>query len=276
MGGPVPGMNTPGLPEFSGLAPLHGPAANLASPVAPPPPLPTGIPRAAPAAAPPVTDTNRRIARWAVDAWLLARQDSAEPQLAVQPSYGRSQAGAVLRYQLAPGAAHDVQAYARASAALAGPRERELAAGLSARPLPALPLRVYAEARVGESGGEAAVRPALFAVTELSPQRLPLGLRGEAYLQAGYVGGDRATAFVDGQARAERPIARRGEAEFTAGAGGWGGAQTGAARLDIGPTASASFPLGSGRARIAADFRLRVAGTAAPASGAAVTLSAGF
>jgi len=102
------------------------------------------------------------------------------------------------------------------------------------------------------------------------------GVRGEAYVQAGYVGGRFATAFVDGQARAERRVARLGEAEITAGTGAWGGAQKGAGRLDIGPTAAVSFRLGEARGRVAADYRFRVAGEAEPKSGPALTLSAGF
>ena len=118
------------------------------------------------------------------------------------------------------------------------------------------------------------------AVTEFPPVSLPLGTRGEAYVQGGYVGGRSATAFVDGQARVERPVVRSGEAEVTAGVGAWGGAQKGAARLDIGPTAAVSFRLGprsfGARGRVAADYRIRVAGDAEPASGPALTLSAGF
>lgn len=220
--------------------------------------------------------SGERDAGWSLDGWLLARQGSAAPLLAAQPSYGRSQAGAVLRYQLAPASTHRPQAHLRASTALAGPRERELAAGLSARPLPGVPLRAVVEARVSDSRGGTYLRPAAYAVTELPPQALPLGAWGEAYLQAGYVGGEGASPFVDGQARIERAIERLGDAEFSAGAGAWGGAQKGAARLDIGPTASVGFPLGEGRGRIAADYRVRVAGDAAPASGAALTLSAGF
>src|SRR5690606_21417691 len=105
---------------------------------------------------------------------------------------------------------------------------------------------------------------------------LPLGARGELYLQGGYVGGEFATAFVDGQARIERPLGRLGETELTAGAGAWGGAQKGAARLDIGPSAALTFRLGDGRGRVAADYRFRVVGEAEPASGPALTLSAGF
>lgn len=56
-----------------------------------------------------------------------------------------------------------------------------------------------------------------------------------------------------------------------------GGAQKGAARLDVGPAASAAVGLGeSGGARLAVDWRFRVAGSAAPKSGPALTLSAGF
>ena len=120
------------------------------------------------------------------------------------------------------------------------------------------------------------VRPAIFAVTEVPQMRLPLSVRGEAYVQAGYVGGDFATAFVDGQARLERQVARFGDSELTGGAGVWGGAQKGAARLDVGPTAGLSFRLGEARGHVAADYRFRVAGDAQPASGPALTVSAGF
>ena len=67
-----------------------------------------------------------------------------------------------------------------------------------------------------------------------------------------------------------------GEDELRVGVGAWGGAQKQAARFDIGPTASVAFRLGEARARLAVDYRLQVAGHAAPASGPAVTFSAGF
>ncbi|MEO6041100.1 MAG: hypothetical protein ABIP41_04300, partial [Croceibacterium sp.] len=75
---------------------------------------------------------------------------------------------------------------------------------------------------------------------------------------------------------AERTIVRRGDSAASAGVGVWGGAQKGATRVDIGPTADVTFRLGDTRGRVAADYRFRVAGDAAPASGPAVTLSAGF
>jgi hypothetical protein len=164
----------------------------------------------------------------------------------------------------------------RVSAALAGAREQEAALGLSARPLPRLPLRLAVEARASETASGSELRVATYAVTELPAFRLPLGARGEVYAQGGYVGGEFATAFVDGQVRAERPIARIGNAEVSLGAGAWGGKQEGSGRLDAGPAIGAAFPIGKGFGRISADYRFRVAGGAEPSSGPALTLSAGF
>ena len=79
----------------------------------------------------------------AADAWLMLREDTTTPLASARPSYGRSQAGAVLRYRLAPASAHSPQAYIRASSALAGPLDKDLAAGLSGRPVPRVPLRVW-------------------------------------------------------------------------------------------------------------------------------------
>lgn len=224
--------------------------------------------------------TRTFVSRWSADGWLLLRREGTPdipgPILSDRPGYGRSQAGAVIRYSLVPGSASRPRAYVRVAAALAGPRDREVAAGLSFRPLPEVPLRVAAEGRASESAAGRRARPAAYAVTEFPPLDLPLDMRAEAYVQAGYVGGGFATAFVDGQARVERRVARVRDAEIAAGAGAWGGAQRDSARLDIGPTATATFRLGEARGRVAADYRFRVAGDAEPASGPALTVSAGF
>jgi hypothetical protein len=217
------------------------------------------------------------VSRWSGDGWLLLRRDSAGPFAAGAPSYGRSQMGAVLRYRLAPSSAHRPVAYVRASRTLAGPDETEVAVGLAARPVARLPLSVAAEVRAFDSPAGQEMRPAAFAVTELPPVKLPLDMRGEAYVQAGYVGGDFATAFVDGQARVDKGVARwADEGELRAGAGVWGGAQKHAGRLDVGPSATLGFRLGETRSRLAVDYRVRVAGDARPKSGPAVTISAGF
>lgn len=211
------------------------------------------------------------------DAWLYWREGltgAAAPGLS---TYGRSQAGAVMRYRLLPRSSLLPAAYVRVTRTLEGARQEEVAGGMSLRPLPRIPVSVAVEARVTDSAARREVRPAAFAVTQLPPLALPLEMRGEAYLQAGYVGGRFDTAFVDGQARFDRRLVRIGEEEeIRAGLAAWGGAQDGAARLDIGPTASLAFKVGDARARLTADYRLRVAGDASPASGPAVTFSAGF
>lgn len=215
--------------------------------------------------------------RWSGDGWVLLRDGSTTSLTSGQPSYGRSQAGAVLRYRLTPGTGgFSPQLYLRGSTALAGAREQEIAAGLAVRPLPGVPVRIAAELRVNDNRAGSELRPALFAVTELPPVALPGGTVGETYVQAGYVGGDFASAFVDGQARIDRPVLDRRGAQLRVGAAAWGGAQRGSNRLDVGPSASVSFGIRALRGRIAADYRLRVAGNAEPASGPAVTISAGF
>ena len=147
---------------------------------------------------------------------------------------------------------------------------------MSARPLHQVPIRLAAEGRLSATDAGTEVRPSAYAVTELAPLDLPAGLRGEVYLQAGYVGGTFATPFVDGQARIDRDVTSAADFDLRAGAGAWGGAQEDGARLDIGPSASVTFELGDARGRLAADYRVRVAGNAEPSSGPALTLSAGF
>lgn len=234
-------------------------------------------------AAPPAAPTVRRttLPRWSGDAWLFLRDGAPAPitfpRLTGGGSYGASQAGAVLRYRLAPSDPHRPTVYLRGAGALNGSREQEAALGLSARPLAGLPVAAMAEARVTRDAQGARARPAVALVTELAPQRLPFGFSGEAYVQAGYVGGRAATAYVDGLARAERPVAEVSGFDLRAGAGAWGAKQRGAARVDVGPVASVRLRLGdTATARIEADWRFRIAGGASPGSGPALTLSAGF
>ncbi len=216
--------------------------------------------------------------RWSADGWMLLRRGGSGigPGGPSAPSYGASQAGGVLRYRLAAGDGHRATAYLRASAALGGSADRELALGLSARPLARLPLVVAAEMRATQTASGMRLRPAVMTITQLPPMRLPAGARAEAYGQAGYVGGPDATLFADGQLRVDRKVMDLGPAELRAGAGAWAGAQKGASRLDIGPGATLGLSMGAASARLALDWRFRLSGNAAPSSGPALTLSAGF
>ena len=255
--------------------------ADPAVAMAPPGPLLPMIPAAAALA----QAAQAGQSHWSVDGWLLLRPGgnafnapgAGLPGTVVPAGfYGGSQSGLILRYFLAPGSRLNPALYVRGSSGIERPRGEELAAGVSVRPIPGLPVRLLAEGRVTRTTSGTIVRPAAALVSELAPVRLPLGLRAEAYVQAGYVGGRSATAFVDGQARLEHPLVRVSGVELRAGGGAWGGAQRGASRLDVGPTATLSFRLGTVGTRVSADYRWRVAGNAAPGSGPVLTLSAGF
>lgn len=270
-----PYEQAPAKPILSAAAnvELSDPALTTASVARQETPAPAGIPARAifvPSVAP---------SRWSGDAWLLVRRGGAERSTAgfAPATYGASQAGAVIRYRLDPASERRPSAYLRGSAALDGFREEEVALGLSARPIAGFPIVAAVEARVNRQAAGTRVRPAAFAYTELPAVKLPLGAHAEIYGQAGYVGGNFATAFADGQVRADRKVVRLGDAELRTGGGIWGGAQKGASRLDVGPSATLSLPIGnSAGARIEADWRFRVSGNAAPSSGPTLTLSAGF
>lgn len=201
-------------------------------------------------------------------------------------TYGASQAGAVLRYRLSRRSSFAPTAFVRASSSLGGIKQAEVALGISARPVRRLPVTIHAEMRASEIAGETELRPSIFAVAAPPAVELPARLEGRFYAQAGYVGGSFATAFVDGQAKIDREVIRLApEASrassgqpprLRAGVGAWGGAQSGAARADIGPTVSAHFDIGRLPVTAAADYRFRIAGGAQPASGAALTLSTNF
>jgi hypothetical protein len=217
--------------------------------------------------------------RWSGDGWLMWRRggDGAPPSGFAPPSYGASQGGVVLRYRLAPSSPFKPTLYLRGTGAMDGSGETDSAFGFSVRPIPRLPLIAAVEARATRyASGITRVRPAAMVVTELVPQPLPFAMRAEIYGSAGYVGGPGATAFVDGQMRVDHHIAMVGPSELRAGAGAWGGAQVGASRLDIGPTATLGVFGGHMGARLGVDWRFRVVGNAAPTSGPALTLSAGF
>ncbi|GFM29963.1 hypothetical protein [Novosphingobium sp. PY1] len=217
--------------------------------------------------------------RWSGDAWALIRGSGnvALVKGALPATYGASQSGAVLRYRIAPGSAYRPTAYLRSTSTLGTVRQTSAALGISARPVPGLPIVGAVEGRMTDDAGTRRFQPVAMAVTELAPFGLAMGLRGEAYGQAGYVGGKFATAFADGQIRADRDLFSAGRFQARLGAGMWGGVQEGAGRLDFGPSATVTGPLGRGAfGRLAFDWRFRFLGNANPDSGPAVTLSAGF
>lgn len=218
-------------------------------------------------------------ARWSMDAWALIRKDGGKlPAAGTLPAtYGASQAGSVLRYRLALNDPRQPTAYLRTTSTLGGLTETSAALGLSARPLPSVPIIAAIEGRLTQQGGSRRLQPAAMAVTAMPPLALPGALRAEVYAQGGYVGGRYATPFADGQVRVDRSVLHLGRAEARVGAGAWGGIQKGASRLDAGPGAVVSMPLTPKVfGRLAVDWRFRVAGNADPDSGPALTVAAGF
>lgn len=213
--------------------------------------------------------------RWSADSWAVYRSGGASPGAAGPGLLGGSQAGAVLRYTLGEARGRRPAAYLRATSALTI-RQREMAAGLSLRPIAAIPLRVHAEVRAVDDPAGITVRPAALITSEVPQVALPARLTGELYGQAGYVGGPDATPFVDGQAQVMRVFGAIGPARIEAGAGIWGAAQRGASRVDIGPSLGLVADIAGRTVRARVDYRQRIAGNAAPGSGPALTVSTGF
>ena len=237
----------------------------------------------APFLAQPASSKGQQHDRWSLDTWSFWRQGSNASAISQGrvPIYGASQIGASARYRLAPASGNDPLLYGRAYRALVSNGETEFAAGFAARPVAKLPVRAFAELRYTDNAFGSELRPAVFAVTELQPMSLPVGLTAEAYGQAGYVGGDDPTPFADGQVIVSREVvsfdlSAVSPARVSVGAGVWGGAQEDAARLDLGPTVRLDLTIGKVPARVSVDWREQVAGDAAPGSGIAATLSTRF
>lgn len=222
------------------------------------------LPDRAPVAAQPLSVQS--LSRWSASAWFVTRRGAP----AGGAMLGGDQAG--LRVAYAIDARRRVQLYGRATAPLAT-AGREVAIGVEWQPSD-LPLRVVAEQRLGLDGVPGG--PALAVVGGVDAVALPFEFALDAYGQAGAIWRGRVDPFADGALRVTREVARVGKARLAIGGGAWGAAQRDAARLDIGPSAVATLPLGEHAVKLSVDWRQRVAGDARPGSGPAVTLGADF
>jgi hypothetical protein len=187
------------------------------------------------------------------------------PALAPAGMLGGSQGGARLRYRVKP----TLSLTARLSTPLRRMQGAEAALGVEWQPARGVPLRVLAERRqaIGREGRNAFVATLHGGVSE---RPLQLGLRLDAYAQAGAVGLRSRDLFAEGTARIAAPLGAR----TGLGAAAWGAAQPGARRLDLGPSASLRLP--AVRATLSADWRFRLTGNARPGSGPALTLWTDF
>jgi hypothetical protein len=203
-------------------------------------------------------------ARLTGSAWGILREGVATGLPGGQ--LGGSQAGVRIAYGL--GARQRAALTARVSAPLEG-RGAEAAFGVELRPA-VLPIRVFAERRVGLDGGRGAT--ALYAVGGVDPTRIGAGFRLEAYAQGGVVIRGEAQGFADGAARVTRPVSRA----IDLGVGAWGGTQPGVSRVDVGPTIGVALPVARRSVRLSIDWRQRVAGQARPGSGPALSIGSDF
>lgn len=208
--------------------------------------------------------------RWSGNAWLVARGGSGIAPGVVAGQLGGSQAGVRIAYAL--DRKHRIALAGRVTTPL-GPGLREAALGVEWQPT-RLPVRLVAEERIALASGTNG--PAIGVVGGFGPIGMPRGFRLEAYGQAGVIRRTDTEAYADGAVRVAHTLARIGTARLDLGAGAWGAAQRGAARLDIGPSLGLAFALGKQPLRLALDWRQRVAGDARPGSGPALVLGADF
>jgi hypothetical protein len=210
-----------------------------------------------------------RFDRLQLSAWALLRGtgigNTPSTSLAAGGTLGGSQAGARLTYRFTKAWA----ATLRSSSSVGGVRGAEVAAGVRWQPLQSIPVAITAERRegLGRFGGRSAF--ALFAEGGIYHRALFNKIYLDGYIQGGVVGFRNRDLFVDGGATLTRPIWRK----FSGGIGVWGAAQPGLYRIDAGPRLSMDMGRGI---KVHADYRQRVIGNAAPASGPALTLAADF
>jgi hypothetical protein len=225
-----------------------------------------------PSPAPLLLAAPTRPDRWHGSAWMLWRENGTALANAAVGRLGASQAGLRIDYDLTPAAQSRTVAYARATSALERPAAPEAAIGLAIQPVRTIPVSLAVERRIALGQG-ARNATTVMAVGGFGPTPVGRGLEAEAYAQAGMVGFNRRDAFIDGKVSLLAPV---NTAPLRIGAALSGGAQPGIERLDIGPELHIRLPLPSVAARIAIEWRERVAGRAAPASGLAVTLATDF
>jgi hypothetical protein len=208
----------------------------------------------------------RGLDRLQFTSWALMRGQSNPSGLATGGTLGGSQAGARLTYNFD----RRFAASLRTSAPLATTRGGEVAAGIRVTPFASIPVSLTAERRqsIGKGGGGRSAF-ALFLEGGVYRRPMPWKFELDAYAQGGVVGLRHRDLFADGSFAFTRPVWGR----YSAGFGVWGGVQPGLYRVDAGPRISMKV---RDNIRVHLDYRQRIAGTAFPASGPALTLAGDF
>lgn len=245
----------PGRSLQAGVSPSPGAPPFVAAP--PTPRDPDGI-------------TRRATPRWSASAWGVMRAGRTARGGVTGGQLGGSQAGLRIVRSL------DRRARVAISGRLTTPFGaglREASVGLEWQPT-RLPMRLVAEHRFVLGSGTGG--PGIGLVGGFGPVAVLPKIRAEGYGQAGVLHRTRTEPYADGALRLTHDVARVGGARVALGAGAWGGAQRGAARLDVGPTLAVSVPVADKTLRMTLDWRERIAGRALPGSGPVLTLGTDF
>ena len=277
--------------------PAYAPARSVSVPLPPPQPVPVAVDQAEFISQPPQAESfqfaqyyppptpgwnghperpsrgllskilsQKQLDRLQLSAWALLRGTPGTGSLASGGTLGGSQAGARLTYAIDPRIAISL----RSSSPVGGSRGGEVAAGVRFTPFQAIPVSITAERR--QSVGRFSTGRSDFALfAEGGVYQRPIGwnLMLDGYAQAGVVGVRDRDIFADGGFTLSRPVIGR----FSLGLGAWGGYQPGLYRIDAGPRVSYRV---RPNVSLSLDYRQRLAGTAQPSSGPALTLGANF
>lgn len=206
--------------------------------------------------------------RWSASAWFVARPGTGLGAAPGGSQLGGSQAGLRVAYLLAP--RPRVAIFARAVTPLKG-KGVEGSLGVEWQPTRA-PVRLVVEQRFGLDGMRGGT--GIGAIGGFDGAMA--GVRLESYGQAGAIRRARTEPYADGAVRATRTLVEDKGVRLAFGGGAWGAAQRDAARVDVGPSATLALPVAGQNLRVALDWRQRVAGSARPGSGLALTLGSDF
>lgn len=266
---PMPGTATP-LQTTSGTATAL--PASFSPSRQPAPQDPTDTP--APTVVASLPAAAKTTSRWSLTGWMLWRHE-ASPSLAQAPLLGGSQGGIRLDYRLWSQDTRSLALYGRLTRALERPFAEEAALGIVLRPVKGVPVSLMAERRQ-KLGAGGRTGFAFLAAGGIGPRLVAPRLEIEGYAQAGVVTTPDALGFGDGRLALTYRLTPRSGPDLALGLGVSGGAQPGAARLDIGPELRLRLPVAGGHVRLSAEWRQRIAGAARPASGPAIGLVADF
>lgn len=211
--------------------------------------------------------------RWSGDAYTFLR-DSGLAGPAASPVLGGGQSGASLAYSLDPLARRPLAVFGRLyvahdAAASIDPASAQAAIGLRWQLRPGVSLAAERLIAIGAAtSADWNLRLAAGGTRRFSRVTVDgygeTGVRGNGDLYAG------------GEVHARTPIGKIGAVQLAAGPGLWGSVQSAGAtvaRVDVGAGITAQLPAG---VVVSGDWRWRVAGNAAPASGPAITMGLTF